>query len=122
MTSSGLVTNDVNWNCNTVLESPQDHDDDDGELMMLWLCERDAAATRRLQQVEQKCKCSNGCWVEEETYLRSLSYKNVALSGVEPASIAVGLFCSFLRGDVPNESMENVSKRFSNRNCNGTSL
>jgi hypothetical protein len=48
-----------------LLKSLQDDDDAVEELMMLWLCERDAAATRRLQEMEQTC--SNGL-VEEETY------------------------------------------------------
>lgn len=65
-----------------LLESLQDDDDAVEELMMLWLCERDAAATRRLQDMEQTC--SNGL-VEEETYLRSL-IQEYGFEWVEPSS------------------------------------
>jgi hypothetical protein len=66
LTSSGCKRRELELQ---LLESLQDDDDAVEKLMMLWLCERDAAATRRLQEMEQTC--SNGL-VEEETYLHSL--------------------------------------------------
>ena len=66
-----------------LLESLQDDDEAVEELMMLWLCERDAAATQRFQAMEQKC--SDGL-VEEEAYLRQLVAEYGIEEWVEPAS------------------------------------
>ena len=80
LTSSGRKRRQVELE---LLESLQDDDEAVEELMMLWLCERDAAATQRLQSMEQKC--SDGL-VEEEAYLRQLVADYGVEEWVEPAS------------------------------------